>query len=1044
MGSYGDVGFILINFIIGCISFVLTEASEVAISPKNGTDSIHNENESAVEEMRYHVAGINFDRVAVPFVISLWILLASLAKIGFHLYNKLSSIFPESCLLILIGVIVGILLFFSKFLSASYYQLDSTIFFLFLLPPIVLEAGYFMPNRSFFDNIGTILLYAIVGTLFNTLTIGFSLWAVSNEVLGWVDVDIGMLHCLLFASLISAVDPVAVLAVFEEIQVNEVLHIIVFGESLLNDAVTVVLYHMFESFSEIEVQSAVMPIDVIAGVGSFFVAGGVGTLIGVLFGFFTGLITKYTDHVRVIEPIFVFVMAYLAYLTAELFHLSGIMAAVFCGITMKQYVEANVTNKSQTTIKYFMKMLSSVSETIIFMFLGCSTVIDTHDFQVAFVGFTLIFCFVYRVLGVLILTWMANRVRLLKLTKTDQFVMAYGGLRGAIAFSLCKLLNENHVPMKRMLVTTTIVVVYFTVFIQGITIKPLVDALHVKKSDKHECTMNEQINERFMDHIMAGIEDISGHHGHHYLRGRFELLNTKYLKPALLREKPKTRETSIFRTFTRLNLKDAVDYVKRHGSISNSTSDIHTHSLSHMIRRASVGSMQTLVPNGEVEAVDGASNFEEHRNDTILDMRSIDPKYSKKMADDSKMHHLLEDDMFKPRKQWTKHRRHSLDDVVNHPPFHHNLRLHLRHLVSSKKVKEEKKRRESKAQNLENAIACGRTVRNVSFNIEALPGMEKDDAEAKEKEKEEMVVGSSNSDNESDDMGIIFTARTTDPQIEIYHPPPVTNINEQTAVETSLPWKRETNRPPMSSSFTHSMPKDGEAKLSECPSWVDNLDYSGNINGGFNDNDKFNEENNKDSVDSPLPFPWRTVPTEDPPVSSLPWRNENGTESEPVISPTASQVWSTRLATSDLPSTDNSVSKHSEPIIMQHVMDLPYLRTNGSLSDMHHVPSQNLLFDHGSNDGDEENEHFRRRPSFFRNRSIDRGRRPSIQLPLDTGDDADRLERIRTWLRSSHPDNLASPPADIFNTIDMPPHSDIAGHVDIAGMVNTSDMETML
>lgn len=125
------------------------------------------------------------------------------------------------------------------------------------------------------------------------------------------DIDLPVLHTFLFSSLISAVDPVAVLAVFEEIHVNEVLYIVVFGESLLNDAVTVVLYHMFETYSSM---SSIIVADVANGCMSFlFVALG-GVAIGVIWGFFTGLVTRFTDHVRVIEPIFVFVMAYLAYL----------------------------------------------------------------------------------------------------------------------------------------------------------------------------------------------------------------------------------------------------------------------------------------------------------------------------------------------------------------------------------------------------------------------------------------------------------------------------------------------------------------------------------------------------------------------------------------------------------------------------------------------------------------------------------------------------------------------------------------------------------
>lgn len=117
--------------------------------------------------------------------------------------------------------------------------MDSDIFFLYLLPPIVLDAGYFMPSRPFFENIGTILLYAVVGTIWNVFGIGFSLYGIC-QVKSFRLQDVSLLHNLLFGSLIAAVDPVAVLAVFEEIHVNEKLHILVFGESLLNDAVTVV------------------------------------------------------------------------------------------------------------------------------------------------------------------------------------------------------------------------------------------------------------------------------------------------------------------------------------------------------------------------------------------------------------------------------------------------------------------------------------------------------------------------------------------------------------------------------------------------------------------------------------------------------------------------------------------------------------------------------------------------------------------------------------------------------------------------------------
>ena len=67
----------------------------------------------------------------------------------------------------------------------------------------------------------------------------------------------------------------------------------------------------------------------------------------------------------------------------------------FCGITMKNYVEGNISPKSHTTIKYAMKMLISGSETIIFMFLGVNTVNDKHDWNTAFILLTILFCSVF-------------------------------------------------------------------------------------------------------------------------------------------------------------------------------------------------------------------------------------------------------------------------------------------------------------------------------------------------------------------------------------------------------------------------------------------------------------------------------------------------------------------------------------------------------------------------------------------------------------------------------------------------------------------------
>uniref|UniRef100_A0A665TY86 Sodium/hydrogen exchanger n=1 Tax=Echeneis naucrates TaxID=173247 RepID=A0A665TY86_ECHNA len=511
----------------------------------------------------FPVLDLDYGHIQTPFEISLWVLLASLMKLGFHLIPRLSGIVPESCLLIVVGLLVGGLI---KIAGEKVPPvLDSRLFFLCLLPPIILDAGYFLPIRPFMENLGTILIFAVVGTLWNAFFIGGLLYAVcqiqtgnSSELNG-----LGLLPCLLFGSIISAVDPVAVLAVFEEIHINELLHILVFGESLLNDAVTVVLYHLFEEYSGV---GTVTVMDGFLGIISFLVVALGGVLVGAIYGILAAFTSRFTSHTRVIEPLFVFVYSYIAYLSAEMFHLSGIMALIACGAVMRPYVEANISHKSHTTIKYFLKMWSSVSETLIFIFLGVATVDGPHFWNWTFVTVTVILCLVARVIGVVGLTYIINKFRIVKLTTKDQFIIAYGGLRGAIAFSLGFLLKEDHFPERNMFLTAIITVIFFTVFVQGMTIKPLVELLAVKKKQEAKRSINEEIHTQFLDHLLTGIEDICGHYGHHHWKDKLNRFNKKYVKKCLIAGE-RSKEPQLIAFYHKMEMKQAIQLVESGGGV---------------------------------------------------------------------------------------------------------------------------------------------------------------------------------------------------------------------------------------------------------------------------------------------------------------------------------------------------------------------------------------------------------------------------------------------------------------------------------------------
>ena len=102
----------------------------------------------------------------------------------------------------------------------------------------------------------------------------------------------------------------------------------------------------------------------IAGCASFLIISIGGLFIGLLFAIVASLATKFATRIRLLAPVFVFVVPYLAYLSAELFGLSSILAIVACGIGMKQYVKENLSIDASSSVKYFVKMLAQCSETV--------------------------------------------------------------------------------------------------------------------------------------------------------------------------------------------------------------------------------------------------------------------------------------------------------------------------------------------------------------------------------------------------------------------------------------------------------------------------------------------------------------------------------------------------------------------------------------------------------------------------------------------------------------------------------------------------------
>ncbi|KAI6185920.1 Sodium/hydrogen exchanger [Aphelenchoides besseyi] len=501
------------------------------------------------------IFGIHWDHVEAPMMVSIWILVASIAKILFHVNKKFGEALPDSALLIAVGLLLGFALR-STDINANFINLSGSTFFLYLLPPIMFDAGYFMPSRQLFENIYSVMLFAIFGTIFNMVTIGLTLGLCSTY--GLFSVSFTYTEAFLFSSLISAVDPVAVITVFEEVNVNEFLFINVFGEALFNDGIAAAAFQIFDKILVTNTTNLNVEQCAIYGFSFVGVALG-GVLVGIVAALICSLATRFTQRVKIVGPVFIFVFPYMSYLVAEMFGVSAILAICCCGIVMKQYVNRNITHEAASSVKYFIKMLANSSETVVFMFLGLSAMSSHQYFDYWFVGVTVVACLIYRTIGVIIQCAVLNRYQNKKFTMEDQFILSYGGLRGAIAFGLLSSL-PNSVAAKDMFTTTTIVVICFTVFLQGSTIRPLLSLLKVEKAEERQIMMVEQVYNKYFDYTMTGIEDIVGQKGKHAVRDWFERLNAKILKPIFIKHTQRSTfdASDIVRAYKKLSLREAI------------------------------------------------------------------------------------------------------------------------------------------------------------------------------------------------------------------------------------------------------------------------------------------------------------------------------------------------------------------------------------------------------------------------------------------------------------------------------------------------------
>lgn len=303
-------------------------------------------------------------------------------------------------------------------------------------------------------------MFAVLGTAISAFTIGAGLW-----ILGEANISYALTakQSFGFGALISAVDPVATLAIFSAIDVHPTLYMLVFGESVLNDAVSIVMTDTIIHFNDTEAGTAIG-----SAIGDFFLSFSMSGVVGTVFALALAFLLKHVQLQKTpsLEFCTVCLFAYGPYFLAEGLHLSGIMAILSSGIVMSHYAHYNLSFMTQVTVQQVFRTFAFLAESCVFAYLGLAIFSFSHSFQPAFIIWSILLCLFGRGLNIGTISLLANRFRQTKITPQQQFIMWFSGLRGAIAFALALHLPFDE-ETKQVIVSTTLVIVLFTIIVMG-------------------------------------------------------------------------------------------------------------------------------------------------------------------------------------------------------------------------------------------------------------------------------------------------------------------------------------------------------------------------------------------------------------------------------------------------------------------------------------------------------------------------------------------------------------------------------------------------
>jgi CPA1 family monovalent cation:H+ antiporter len=338
-----------------------------------------------------------------------------------------------------------------------------------ILPPLLFEAALSLHWAELRRDALPVLTLATLGVVISAVLVAVGMVG----ILGWP-----VSSALVFGVLIAATDPVAVIAMFTDTGVKGRLRLLVESESLLNDGVAAVLFALVVAWA---LATGVEETTSAKVVWALVTTAGGGVLVGLLCGGAAILVAGRTsDHL--VETALTTVAAYGSFLLAEYFHLSGVLATVAAGLLMGNLGvlgepnEKLLSSRGREFVLAFWEFAAFIANSLIFLLIGVTVAgirFDGLGWKALLVAVGLVL--IGRALSVypLCLPFVRSRWAI---PASEQHVLWWGGLRGALALALALALPPS-LAMRNEIVVATFGVVAFSVIVQGLTMPLLLRML---------------------------------------------------------------------------------------------------------------------------------------------------------------------------------------------------------------------------------------------------------------------------------------------------------------------------------------------------------------------------------------------------------------------------------------------------------------------------------------------------------------------------------------------------------------------------------------